>query len=155
MATRRRGARASEAWCVGSWRREKALSSPVVTPSPAPPSWEKHGSRGRGARREDWLGGPSIPAGSARRPAGRGLQAGTRGRGAGPRRAGGRRAPPLLPSPAPPPPPLAVAAGARVVGKRRWPAAPRSPTRVGRHLATGQKGCVFPRKTTLYLLSEQ
>lgn len=44
---------------------------------------KKRGSRGRSASREDWLGGPSIPAGSARRPAGRELRAGTQRREAG------------------------------------------------------------------------
>ncbi|XP_011931159.1 PREDICTED: basic proline-rich protein-like [Cercocebus atys] len=146
MATRRRGARASEAWCVGSWRREKALSSPVVTPSPAPPSWEKHGSRGRGARREDWLGGPSIPAGSARRPAGRGLQAGTRGRGAGPRRAGGRRAPPLLPSPAPPPPRLPSPPAHGPLGRGGGPRPLGVPPGSVAILRLDRKGVFFPEK---------
>lgn len=117
-ATRRRGARAREGRCVEvPAKASQALSSPTVTPSPAPPSWEKRGSRGRGVSGEDWLGGPSIPAGSARHPAGRGLQAWTHGRGAGPVCGGRapRSAPPSTASSAPLL--LAVVASAGAVGK--------------------------------------
>lgn len=144
-ATQRRGARASGGRCVyAPEKASRALSSPAVTPSRAPPSWKKRGSRGRGASREDWLGGPSIPAGSAHRLARRGLPAWTQGRGAWPGRAREGTAlcsaqvvgsAPLL---------LAVLAAQRRLGKGSGSlAAPRSPTGVGRHLCSEERGQVL------------
>lgn len=64
---------------------------------------KKRGSRGRSDSWEDWLGGPSIPAGSARRPVWRELWAGRRdvGRGRSARRGAQRYPRPLLPAPPP------------------------------------------------------
>lgn len=85
---------------------------------------ETHGSRERSAGREDWVGGPSIPTGSARRPAGRGLREERRDARRGRACVGGRQAaaPPrsqlreALP-PLPPPPSSASLAARGPVGR--------------------------------------
>lgn len=85
------------------WRRGFRLSSPAVTPSRAPPSWENADlAVAAQAGRTGWAGRVSRQtpraAGRARAP---GLDAGTQG-GAGVR-AGGRSALPRPPPLAPPP----------------------------------------------------
>lgn len=108
----------------------QVLSSPAVTPSPGPPSWGKRGSRDRGESREDWRGGPSIPAGSARHGSGDGS-------GRGPET---QRSAPPLPVRGPAPLPGAVVASAGGVGKGKWLAALGVPPGSVAILVTGGGG---------------
>ncbi|XP_045417515.1 uncharacterized protein LOC123645058 [Lemur catta] len=132
----------AKGWCVGVLAKGK---------KPCRLLWSPRAQRHHLGRNTDlaaatqdgrtgWAGRVSRQAARATRP-GEGSRQGSGdvGRGGGARGRVLRSAPPslagsvLLPLP--------VAAGAGAIGKGRWSAAPRSPTRVGRHFGTGPKGC--------------
>ncbi|XP_070632102.1 sterile alpha motif domain-containing protein 1-like [Bos indicus] len=120
------------ALCRCSREGESGSTSPAVTPSRAPPSWKKRGSRGRSASREDWLGGPSIPAASAHLLARRGLPAWTQGRGAEPGRAREGAALYSAPNRRLRPLPACRRRSAKAAGKGKWLAGCSSQSHQGR-----------------------